>query len=248
MTRIHPPTHLITDAYKAYHPAYLSLLASETPAHAAPATNPDARRWLAMAAAEAISRKLDVLLESACRHLVDFQELARMFGEAGYRIEVVVLAVPAALSRLGILHRFYNRLPEAGGANLPKRFKPVKIHDASYRGLMNIVEWIDQVDFIDRVSVVRRGSMLAFLDEKVEGGMLQGKAAEALIKERERPLTVEEKAFVLEDLKKLEAQDAEAAGEIMVLLKPLLRDEVEGYPELCLARWDFQSLDVSTVL
>jgi hypothetical protein len=47
-----------------------------------------------MAAAEAISRKLDVLLESACRHLDDFQELARMFGEAGYRIEVIVLAVP----------------------------------------------------------------------------------------------------------------------------------------------------------
>jgi hypothetical protein len=60
-----------------------------------------------------------------------------------------MLAVPAALSRLGILHRFYNRLPEAGGANLPKRFKPVKIHDASYQGLMNIVEWIDQVDLID---------------------------------------------------------------------------------------------------
>jgi hypothetical protein len=36
MARVHPPTHLITDAYKAYHPAYFSLLASETPAHAAP--------------------------------------------------------------------------------------------------------------------------------------------------------------------------------------------------------------------
>jgi hypothetical protein len=89
-----------------------------------------------MAAAEAISRKLDVLLESACRHLDDFQELARMFGEAGYRIEVVVLAVPAALSWLGILHCFYSRLP---GANLPRRFKAVKIHDTSYQGLMNIV-------------------------------------------------------------------------------------------------------------
>jgi hypothetical protein len=67
--------------------------------------------------------------------------------------------------------------------------------------------------------------MVAFSDVKVEGGRLQGKAA----KVRERPLTMEEKAFVLRDLKKLEAQDVEVAREIMVLLEPLLRDEVEGY-------------------
>jgi hypothetical protein len=102
------------------------------------------------------------------------------------------------------------------------------------------------VDFIDRVSVVRRGNMVAFSDEKVEGNRSRGKATEALIKERERPLTAEERSYALRDLEKLEGQDAEAAGEIMALLEPLLRDEVEGYPELCLARWDFSSLDLST--
>ncbi|KAJ2917915.1 hypothetical protein MD484_g2494, partial [Candolleomyces efflorescens] len=241
MNHVHPPTHLITDAYKSYHPAYLALLSSATPAHAAPATNPDARRWLAMAVAEAISRKLDVLLESACRHLDDFQELSRMFGEAGYRIDVVVLAVPAALSRLGILHRFYNRLPQPEGANLPRRFKPVKVHDASYQGLMNIVEWIDQVDFIDRVSVVRRGNMVAFSDEKIQGGKLKGKSAEALTKERNRPLPVEERNVALRDLEELEAHDAGRAEEILKLLEPLLKNETEGYPELHFVQWDFRS-------
>jgi hypothetical protein len=102
------------------------------------------------------------------------------------------------------------------------------------------------VDFIDRVSVVRRGNMVAFLDEKVEGNRSRGKATEALIKERERQLTAEERSYGLRDLEKLEGQDAEAAGEIMGLLEPLLKDEVEAYPELCLARWDFSSLDLST--
>ncbi|RXW13094.1 hypothetical protein EST38_g12762 [Candolleomyces aberdarensis] len=232
MTRTHPPAHFIADVYKAHHPAYLSLLESDSPAHASPATSPDARKWLAMAAAEAISRKLDVLLESACRHPDDFRELARMFGEAQYRVEVVVMAVPAALSRLGILHRFHEKLPEAGSGNLPIRLTPVKVHDDSYRGLMSVAEWIDEVDFVDRVSVVRRGNMVAFSDEKAQGSRLQSKVAEALTKERERPLTPEERSSAVKDLEKLEARNAKLAGEVKALLEPLLRDEVEGYPEL----------------
>ncbi|KAI8269561.1 hypothetical protein K4K58_001230 [Colletotrichum sp. SAR11_239] len=172
MNRINPPAHFIADVYKAHHPYYLTLISSPNPAHASPATGPDARKWLAMAVAEAISRKLDVLLESACRHPDDFRDLARMFGEAGYRVEVVVMAVPAALSRLGILHRFYERLPEAGSGNLPIRLTPVKIHDDSYAGLMSVAEWIDEVDYIDRVLVVRRGNLVACSDDKNETGLV----------------------------------------------------------------------------
>lgn len=74
--------------------------------------------------------------------------------------------------------------------------------------------------------------MVAFSDEKVEGGRLQGKVAEAVRKERERPLTAEERSSAVRDLEKLRARDAKLAGEVMGLLEPLLRDEVEGYPEL----------------
>ncbi|KAL0931054.1 zeta toxin family protein [Colletotrichum truncatum] len=232
MTRINPPAHFIADVYKAHHPSYGTLLSSENPAHASPATGPDARKWLAMASAEAISRKLDVLLESACRHPNDFRELASMFGEAGYFVEVVVMAVPAALSRLGILHRFYERLPEAGSGNLPVRLTPVKIHDDSYRGLMSVAEWIDKVDCVDRVLVVRRGNMVAFSDEKAKFGGLSGKVAEALSRERERPLPADERRVVMLDLEKLETRDAKLAEEVKSLLEGLLRDEAHEYSEL----------------
>ncbi|KAJ2928183.1 hypothetical protein H1R20_g8901, partial [Candolleomyces eurysporus] len=247
MTRTHPPAHFIADVYKALHPAYPSLLASDdSSAHASPATGPDAWKWLAMATAEAISLKLDVLLESACRHLDDFRELARMFGEAGYRIEVIVMAVAVALSRLGILHRFHERLPEAGSRNLPIRLTPVKIHDDSHHGLMIMAEWIDEVNFVDHVSVVRRGNMVAFSDEKAEGSRLQRKVAEALVKARERPLTPEERSSAMRDLEKLEARDAKLAGEVMALLEPLLRDGVGGYPELRPLEfgWSFQCHEI----
>ncbi|KAK1502236.1 zeta toxin [Colletotrichum tamarilloi] len=240
MTRTHPPAHLIADLYKAHHPSYAALVASNDPAQAAlasPATGTDARRWLAMAVAEAVERRLDVLLESACRHPDDFRELARAFGAGGYRVEVVVMAVPAALSRLGILHRFHERLPEAGPAGgLPIRLTPVKIHDDSYGGLTSVAEWIDEVDFVDRVLVVRRGNLVAFADEKTSttaGGRLRGKVAEAVERERRRPLTGEERAVVVRDLETLTARDARSGEQVMGLLEPLLVDEEdEAYPEL----------------
>ncbi|KAK1728024.1 hypothetical protein CaCOL14_010022 [Colletotrichum acutatum] len=239
MTHIHPPAHLIADLYKAHHPSYAALVEAKDPSQAAlasPATGADARRWLAMAVAEAVDRRLDVLLESACRHPDDFRELARALGAGGYRVEVVVMAVPAALSRLGILHRFHERLPEAGPAGgLPIRLTPVKIHDDSYGGLMSVAEWIDEVDFVDRVLVVRRGNLVAFADEKATtmGGRLQGKVAEAVERERRRPLTKEERAVVVRDLEKLTARDARSGEQVMGLLEPLLVDEDDkAYPAL----------------
>ncbi|EXF82186.1 zeta toxin [Colletotrichum fioriniae PJ7] len=149
------------------------------------------------------------------------------------------MAVPAALSRLGILHRFHERLPEAGpGGGLPIRLTPVKIHDDSYGGLMSVAEWIDEVDVVDRVLVVRRGNLVAFADEKTTtttttGGRLQGKVAEAVERERRRPLTKEERAVVVRDLEKLTARDARLGEQVMGLLEPLLVDENDkAYPEL----------------
>ncbi|TDZ61669.1 hypothetical protein CTRI78_v004258 [Colletotrichum trifolii] len=232
MNAINPPAHFIADVYKAFHPSYLSIISSDNPAHASPATSPDARRWLAMACAEAITRKLDVLLESACRHPDDFRDLARMFGEAGYFVEVVVMAVPAALSRLGILHRFYEKLPEAGSGNLPARLTPVKVHDDSYHGLTSVAQWIDEVDFIDRVVMVRRGNLVAFASEGVEGTSSSGGVSAALRRERERPLTAEERDVASHDLQKLQARDAPLAEEIKKMLEPLLIEEEQSSSRL----------------
>jgi len=43
-----------------------------------------------------------VLIETTMRDPGDFAEPARMFRDAGYRVETAILAVPESLSRLGI--------------------------------------------------------------------------------------------------------------------------------------------------
>lgn len=97
-------THLITDVYKTHHLAYSAL-----PAHlASPATGPDSRIWLSMAAEEVARRRQDVLIESACRHPSDFTSLASIFRSASYHITVIMLAAPHPLSCLGVAASAYS--------------------------------------------------------------------------------------------------------------------------------------------
>lgn len=221
------PAHFIADTYKTYHPQYTRLMLS-TPQHASPATGPDARKWLAMAAGEATERRVDVVLESACRHPDDFCDLAALFRAAGYRVEVVVLAVPEALSRLGILARFYEKKPEAQSRGLPVRLTPVKVHDDSYVGLLHAARYLDESDAADQVAVVRRGNLVAYGWERVSGEPAE--IAKAVEKERQRNLTDTEMEVALGDAQKISMhEDAkEQLQQVRELMKPLISDDVQG--------------------
>lgn len=103
--------HLIADTYKVYHPRHAALVSSSSSssstAFASAATAPDARRWLARAVAWALARGADVLVEAACRAPGDVAALVHACATAGHRVEVALLAVPAGLSRLGVLARYH---------------------------------------------------------------------------------------------------------------------------------------------
>lgn len=183
-----------------------------------------------MAASVAASRRADVLLESAARHPGDFAELARLFRARGYRVEVVVLAVPAALSRLGILTRFYEKLPESGPSEgLPVRLTPRKVHDESYAGVLEAAAFVDGEDVVDQVVVVRRDNLVAYANERVGGRWRRDPGvAEAVRMERRRPLTLGERKAAESSLKRLREMDIPGLSsqleQIEELIKPLLID------------------------
>ncbi|KAK6843251.1 Toxin zeta [Apiospora arundinis] len=195
--------HFVADTYKTYHPAYAALSAGDANAQtgrASAATGPDARLWLAMAVRRAVALRLDVLLESACRHPEDFADLAQTFHEGGYRVEVALMAVPAGLSRLGILTRFYRRrTPEEGESTSPSsqrgslslagRLTPKKVHDDSYEGLLHAAEFIDESDAVDQVVLVRRDNLVVYADERSEDGAWKQQTLGGQVEwaERQRP-------------------------------------------------------------
>lgn len=221
--------HFVADTYKTYHPSYRTLLSTH-PALASPATSPDARRWLSMAASVAASQRADVLLESAARHPGDFAELARLFRMQGYRVEVAVLAVPAALSRLGILTRFYEKLPESGpSGGLPVRLTPWKVHDESYAGLLEAAAFVEEEDAVDQVVVVRRDNLVAYANERVGGSWRRDPGVVEVVRaERKRPLTLGERTAAELSMRRLREMDipelSSQLEEIEEMLKPLMID------------------------
>ncbi|RYP50493.1 hypothetical protein DL768_003998 [Monosporascus sp. mg162] len=247
-----PPAHFIADTYKTYHPAYAELAAGDTPALASAAAGPDARRWLAMAASHAASRRMDVLLESACRHPGDFADLARAFRVAGYRVEVCLMAVPRALSLLGVLVRFHGRLPEAGSRwGLPVRLTPRRVHDDSYAGVLDAAAFVDSSDAVDQVVVVRRGNLVAYADERGADGRWSraGGVANAVLAERSRPLTETERSTAMADLRILKAMDivdiSAQLEEIEGLLRSVSDDSPDGSGFPPLRSWQLPRKDAS---
>lgn len=223
-SRDRKPAHFIADTYKIYHPLYKDLIAHK-PNLASPTTSPDARKWLHMAAEEAVRREVDVILESACRHAKDFSELAEVFHRGGYRIEVIILAVPAGLSLLGTVVRFYQKLPEAGSRGLPSRLTPTNVHNESYNGLLDAARYLDGSGIADQVLVVRRGLLVAYGEEKIDESNTRSSVAATLTTERHKPLNLLEKDLALRDLAALESLGMASLSlpKLRELLYPLLR-------------------------
>lgn len=85
-----------------------------------------------MASNWCIGRKIDVLFESSCRNLDELTSLVSAFHAGGYRLYVVLMAVPECLSLLGILARYYKRLSQAQPGDLPLRLTPRSVHFETY--------------------------------------------------------------------------------------------------------------------
>ncbi|MET7716422.1 zeta toxin family protein [Streptomyces sp. NPDC005407] len=92
-------THLVGDDFKASHPDYLQLLRDD-PRNAGAAIRADYRTWFAEAEAYVRVRRGDVLIEGAPGSVEEFLGSALPFATGSYPVELVVLAVREADSRL----------------------------------------------------------------------------------------------------------------------------------------------------
>ncbi|KAK0670609.1 zeta toxin-domain-containing protein [Cercophora samala] len=204
--------HLIADTYKTHHPFYTPCLTSH-PHLASALASPSARVWLSMACTAAAKSQIPVLVESACRHPSDFSEIVEVFSQAAYTVKVVILAVPNVLSRLGVLVRYHNRLPESMSRGLPLRLTPRGVHDESYAGCLEGARWVDDhPDNVNSVVVVRRDGSVGYENSSDENGKwkkTEPKAREGLEGQRGRGLTSAERELAEEDLTVLEGLVAE---------------------------------------
>jgi hypothetical protein len=139
------------DDFRPYHPAYEHLLA-ERPEEMPDATRATARWWQARAATYLRERRYNVLLEGGFREPQGVMATAQQFAEAGYDVRIAVVAVPAALSRLGIIERYAGQIVRAGTG----RWTTAASHDADYQGVPEVLHLAQDSPAIHRITVLTR--------------------------------------------------------------------------------------------
>ncbi|MFF4756611.1 zeta toxin family protein [Streptomyces sp. NPDC002514] len=90
------------DTYKTLHPHYNTFL-TEDVLTAGVRVRPETYRWQAEVEAHARVRRFDVVAEEALADPAGWLATLAVYRAAGYRVEVVALAVPEAVSQLGVL-------------------------------------------------------------------------------------------------------------------------------------------------
>ncbi|MFJ1751277.1 zeta toxin family protein [Streptomyces sp. NPDC088116] len=170
------------DAYKAVHPHYSGFLAEDVRT-AGVRVRPETYRWQAEVEAHARAHRYDVVVEEALADPVAWRASVAAYRQAGYRVEVVALAVPEAVSQLGVLDR-YLRLAEEGRA----RYVSWDNHDACAAALPAALAAVESEHLADRVVVVRRDGEALYANACAADGRWEQSAGarEALLAERSR--------------------------------------------------------------
>ncbi|MBH1934124.1 zeta toxin family protein [Streptomyces sp. AV19] len=142
-----------SDLYKPYHPEYARLLAEDDRLMAL-YTGPDGREWMRQAQQYVRENRINALVQEIADRGEEFMAAQmRAYREAGFRVEVVALAVSEPLSLQGILNRYHEQVKERGSGRLTVPEKAA----ASYVGIVRTAAMIDAEAAADYVAVYRRG-------------------------------------------------------------------------------------------
>lgn len=185
------PTIVIEgDSYRPYHPQYAMLQVTE-PLASAFYTGDDAGKWTSKAIAEAKERGLSVVLETTFRQPEVVAKTMAEFRDAGYEVDARALAVSERQSWQNVHTRFENMI----AAGQQARFTLREAHDAAATGMVVTLGEIERQNLADRVSIYKFGGDKIYENKLVNGAWERApEAANVVVQERQRPLTVEESA------------------------------------------------------
>ncbi|PWG62671.1 zeta toxin family protein [Bifidobacterium callitrichidarum] len=156
-TRLHPGLiPIVGDDYRQFYPDYLELLnhPKEMPIRTAHA----AGLWTGMCVRYADDNNYSTLIEGTWRNADTVLNESKYAKSIGRSTHAIIVATPPALSRIGMLSRYYGSL----AAGKYARWTPIEAHDTTVEALEDNVYTIAIDDSIDRFTVTnRQGDILA---------------------------------------------------------------------------------------
>lgn len=182
------------DDLREYHPDYLRL-ARDEPLRMPSATAPISGGLVSRALDHALEHRYSVLLEGTFRDPRMVATTATRFADAGYRVEVVAVATPAAVSRLSTEMRSLS-----GGYPKVGRWTPPAAHETALKHSPEVVAALERLPQVLRVQVFSREHLLHTNTRGVTGQWEQpATAAQVFQAEQHRRLDDSEAARWLAD-------------------------------------------------
>ncbi|MEV0589419.1 zeta toxin family protein [Nonomuraea sp. NPDC050310] len=123
----------------------------------------------------------------------EFEEIALRFGAANFRVEAALVATPAALSRLGIVDRYWSEVQEVGHG---RAIAPA-VHDACQAGVLRGANAVDAGGLAHSAFVFRRSGHVVYANHVDASGtwMRTPHMAAAITAEWTRPWSLAEQQW-----------------------------------------------------
>jgi hypothetical protein len=192
---------LDSDLCKPYHPAYNALMRGDDKLMAA-YLGPDSWAWLAQAHDHVRSARLNALKHETAQDSRGAAVHLRAYRDAGFRIEAMFLAVPAAMSNQGILSRYAEQVADRGHGRLTVQANA----DRAYAGVLDLADVIDHEHLADYAGVFRRGDATPRYETSEHRRQASHLLRDVIDRERQRPWTPVETADFLRTHRKLRTQ------------------------------------------
>ncbi|WP_328380610.1 zeta toxin family protein (plasmid) [Streptomyces sp. NBC_00440] len=198
------PTRIEGGMFKAVHPDYRRLLA-EHPRTASARIRADYRAWQEQAEARVRECRGDLVIEIAPDSVGHFLTSARRDHRTGRRVELIVLGVRAADSRLGTATRCAG-VARIGGT---PRFTSAAAHSVTFNVVVDAVRAAEQEPHtVSSISVIGRDLTASYRNERTAGGAWASRprAGDVLVAGQHRPYTVTEAAEFLTTLHRVQGE------------------------------------------
>jgi predicted ABC-type ATPase len=191
------------DDYRMAHPKAEEIFKKHDKAFAE-MTDPDVRGWTPRLLGAAIQGTRNIIFEATMRNREPLMSTINHLKENGYIIDVMVMAVHERMSRAGIVKRYENQKAKGGIA----RWTSFEAHDEAYRNMPETVEAIEKQSPIDSIRVYNRAGDALYSNERKAGVFKSSlpwqNAKAAILKERDRPLSMSEERLLQENVKDIQ--------------------------------------------
>jgi len=176
------------DKVRPYHPQYDALMEADDKM-AANLTHPDAGQWARRLMQDGIAGRRNLIIDQTSSNPEAVAALTKELRQAGYRIEMHVMAVPHAVSLQRIYQRYEDQHEQFGSG----RFSTQDKHDEAFLGIAKTVTAVEAARQVDHLALYDKDRQQVYQNRLVQGEWEHQPCANHFLSiAREQPLTLED--------------------------------------------------------